>query len=159
MYFGKRINNLCNLTLNGSPIEWTEKWPYLGVILRSGLKFNCCIEEKIRKFYRASNHIFRIEGKCDDLLALRLIETHCVPILTYGIEVIFVSDTDIRRQLRVAYNSVFRRIFHYHPWQSVCELQSLLSRPNWEELLDLRTNSFTQRVCNDHLLQRLFFDD
>ena len=106
-----------------------------------------------------SNHIFRIEGKCDDLLALRLIETHCVPILTYGIEVIFVSDTDIWRQLRVAYNLVFRRIFHYRPWQSVCELQSLLSRPNWEELLDMRTYSFTQRVRNDRLLRRLFFDD
>ena len=159
MYFGKRIGNLCKLTLNGCPIEWTDKWPHLGVILRSGLKFNCCIEEKIRKFYRASNHIFRIEGKCDDLLALRLIETHCVPILTYGIEVIFVSDTDIRRQLRVAYNSVFRRIFHYRPWQSVRELQCFLSRPNWEELIDSRTNSFTRRVRNDHLLRHLFFDD
>ena len=159
MYFGKRISNLCKLTLNGCPIEWTDKWPYLGVILRSGLKFNCCIEEKIRKFYRASNHIFRIEGKCDDLLALRLIETHCVPILTYGIEVIFVSDTDIRRQLRVAYNSVFRRIFHYRPWQSVRELQCFLSRPNWEELIDSRTNSFTRRVRDDYLLRHLFFVD
>ena len=58
---------------------------------------------------------------------LRLIETHCLPILTYGIEVIFVSDRDTRRQLRVAYNSVFRRIFNYRPWQSVPELQMFLA--------------------------------
>ena len=82
---------MCKLRLNGYPIEWTEKWPYLGVILLSGVKFNCCIEEKIRKFYRASYHIFRIEGKCDDPLALRLIESHCVPFLIYGIEVIFAG--------------------------------------------------------------------
>ena len=85
--------------------------------------------EKIRKFYRAANGIFRIEGRCNDLLTLRLIESHCIPILSYGIEVIHVADQDTRRQLRVAYNSVFRRIFSYRPWQSVRELQSFLSRP------------------------------
>ena len=53
-------------------------------------------------------------------------------ILTYGIEVISVSDRDTHRQMRVAYNSVFRRIFNYRPWQSVSELQMFLSRPTWE---------------------------
>ena len=61
-------------------------------------------------------------------------ESHCIPILTYGIEVIHVADQDTRRQLRVAYNSVFRRIFSYRPWQSVRELQSFLARLTWEEL-------------------------
>ena len=78
---------------------------------------------------------------------------------TYGIGMIFVSDTAIRRQVRVVYNSVFRRIFHYRSWQSVRELQSFLSRPNWEELLESRTISFTQHLCDDHFLRRLFFDD
>ena len=156
MYFGKRIDSLCKLTLNGSLIDWTENWPYLGVTIRSGKKFHCCISEKIRKFYRASNHIFRIEGKTNDLLVLQLIETHCIPILTYGIEVIHVADQDTRRQLRVAYNSVFRRIFHYRPWQSVRELQACLSRPTWEALADRRTASFLSRICKDNTLNTIF---
>ena len=146
MCFGRRQANLCKLKLNGSEIEWTESWPYLGITLRSGPKFGCCISEKIRKFYRAANGIFRIEGRSNDILTLRLVESHCIPILTYGIEVIHVADQDTRRQLRVAYNSVFRRIFSYRPWQSVQELQSFLSRPTWEELLESRTRKFMNRI-------------
>ena len=82
---------------------------------------------------------------------LRLIETHCLPILTYGIEVIFVSDRDTRRQLRVAYNSVFRRIFNYRPWQSVTELQSFLMRPTWEELVEGRCEKFGRNFRNNPL--------
>ena len=112
--------------------------------------------EKIRKFYRAANHILRIEGKSDDILMLRLIEMHCIPILTYGIEVIFVHDRDARRQLRVAYNSVFRRIFNYRPWQSVSELQSFLERPTWEEKLEGRIQKFERGIRNDAFLSSLF---
>ena len=151
MCFGRRQSYLCKLRLNGGEIEWTDKWTYLGINLLSGPRFNNCITEKIRKFYRATNHIFRIEGKSDDMLMLRLIETHCLPILTYGIEVIFVSDRDTRRQLRVAYNSVFRRIFNYRPWQSVTELQSFLMRPTWEELVEGRCEKFGRNFRNNPL--------
>ena len=156
MCFGRRQANLCKLKLNGSEIEWTESWPYLGITLRSGPKFGCCISEKIRKFYRAANGIFRIEGRSNDILTLRLVESHCIPILTYGIEVIHVADQDTRRQLRVAYNSVFRRIFSYRPWQSVRELQSFLSRPTWEELLESRTREFTNRINDGSPLSAIF---
>ena len=107
IYFGKRRSHLCDLKLNGIDVEWTEKWTYLGIDLVSHTRFNCCIEEKIRKFYRCANSIFRVEGRSNDMIMLKLIETHCISILTYGIEIIFVSNQDKRRQLRVAYNSVF----------------------------------------------------
>ena len=50
----------------------------------------------------------RCEGRSDDMVLLRLIETHCVPILTYGMENAHVVDPDERRSLRVAYNVVSR---------------------------------------------------
>ena len=156
MFFGKRKSSLCNLKLNGHEIEWTNKWPYLGVVLLSGTKFGCCISDKIKKFYRATNGIFRIEGKPNDMLMVRLIESHCIPILTYGVEVIHVADADTRRQLRVAYNSVFRRIFNYRPWQSVRELQSMLVRPTWEELIEKRTNSFLCRTRENVFINGIF---
>ena len=156
MSFGKRQDNLCSLYLNGVEIEWTDQWTYLGVNLVSSPMFNCCVNEKIRKFYRAANYILRIDGKSDDMLMLRLIETHCIPILTYAIEVISVSDRDARRQLRVAYNSVFRRIFNYRPWQSVRELQSFLSRPTWEELVEKRISKFNHNIQKDTFLSVLF---
>ena len=80
------------------------------------------------------------------MLMLRLIETHGIPILSYAIEVIHVVDRDERRQLRVAYNSVFRKIFCYRWSQSVSMLQNLLSRPTWEQLLEQRRNAFIARI-------------
>ena len=75
MCFGRTQSNLCKLHLNDGEIEWTDKWTYLGGDLLSGPRFNNCIAEKIRRFYRASNHIFRMEGKSEDTLMLRLIKT------------------------------------------------------------------------------------
>ena len=73
---------------------------------------------------------------------LHLLETHCLPILTYGIEVIHVSDRDDKRQLRVAYNAIYRKIFHYAYWESVTNLQHVLGRLTWEELTEKRQTKF-----------------
>ena len=77
---------------------------------------------------------------------LQLLETHCVSILTYATEVITVADRDERRRLRVAYNSIFRKLFGYRNWESVSDLQHALNRPTWEELLERRTAKFMQTV-------------
>ena len=84
------------------------------------------------------------------MVMLKLIETHCIPILTYGIEVVHISNRDERRQLRVAYNSVFRKIFQYRWSESVSNLQNFLGRPTWEELLEERHFCFIQRLLASH---------
>ena len=77
---------------------------------------------------------------------LQLMEAHCLPILTYAIDVIHVANRDERRRLRVAYNSMYRKIFGYRTWESVTELQHALQRPSWEELVNARKTNFRQRV-------------
>ena len=88
-------------------MEWFDQCKYLGVILKRGKAFGCSVEEKVEKFYRCLNSILRIDGRSTDIVMLRILETHCVPLLTYVIEVKHVSNRDERRQLRVAYNSIF----------------------------------------------------
>ena len=146
LYFGKRIDIHYDVNLNGKKIEWVDQWVYLGVTLKSAKIFDCSITDRVKKFYRCANAILRIDGKSNDMVMLHLVETHCVPILTYGIEVIHVSNRDERRQLRVAYNSLFRKIFHYRWSESVSALQNFLERPTWEQLTDKRRNSFINRV-------------
>ena len=109
-------------------------------------KIDCSISEKIKKFYKCTNAIFRIDGYSNDLVMLQLVETHCVPLITYAIEVIDVLNRDEKRQLRVAYNSLFRKIFHYRRYDSVTALQHFLSCPTWEELVEKRTHGFEMRV-------------
>ena len=83
---------------------------------------------------------------------LHLVETHCIPLLTYAIEVIFIANRDEKRQLRVAYNSIFRKIFGYRWSESVSALQAFLGRPTWEQLVERRTRAFLSRLPNHSLV-------
>ena len=150
LYFGKKTKISHDIVLNGNMVEWADEWPYLGVTLKSGKVFNCSVTDRIKNFYRCANSILRIDGRSNDMVMLRLIETHCVPLITYGIEIVHVVNRDERRQLRVAYNSVFRKIFGYRWSESVSNLQSFLSRPTWEELVDRRKNCFHARLFQNH---------
>ena len=142
MQFGKKLGQLPPLMLDGKSLDWVEKWTYLGVTILSHKEFNCCISEKVKSFYRSANAILRIEGRSNELVMLQLLETHCLSILAYAIEVIHVADPDTRRKLRVAYNSMFRKVFDYRRNESVTALQHQIGRPTWEELLAKRTEKF-----------------
>ena len=134
-----------SLTLNGSSIEWVTKWKYLGVTLLHGHHFSCCIDETLSKFYRAANSILRVEGRSDDITMLRLLETHCVSVLSYAIDVIHISDRRKKSKMRVAYNSIFRKLFNYSWRESVTDLQHALGRSTWEELIVKRENNFLKK--------------
>ena len=73
--------------LDGTPIQWVPEWKYLGVTLRSGPRFSCSVTERVKSFYRSLNSILRIDGRSEDMVLLQMIETHCIPILTYAIAV------------------------------------------------------------------------
>ena len=69
---------------------------------------------------------------------LQLLEAHCLPILTYAIAITHIANRDERRRLRVAYNSLFRRVFDFRTWESFTDFQHALCRPTWEELIEKR---------------------
>ena len=148
MYFGKKCSNLFAPILNGNPLQWVESWPYLGVSLVSGRRFGCSAYERIRKFYRCANAIFRIEGRSDDETMLRLVESHCVPMLTYGMEIAHFSDYRERSKIRAAYNSLYRKMYGYRTTESVTELQLSLARPTWEMLIEKMKVGFYQRLAS-----------
>ena len=72
-------------------------------------------------------------------------KTSCLFFFLY-IEVIDILNRDEKRQLRVAYNSLFRKLFNYRRFESVTALQHFLCRPTWEELVDKRRKKFEIRV-------------
>ena len=156
IFFGKKISPTHRLKLNGSEIPWEEKCVYLGVTLKSGASFGCCMKDTLGKYYRSFNSIVRVEGRSDDMVMLRLLESHSLPILTYAIEIVHVANRDDRRQLRVAYNAIYRKLFGYSYRESVTALQHALDRPTWEEMIESRKNNFMQRLtrCQSHALIR-----
>ena len=148
LYFGKKCENLFTLGLDGKPLDWVDHWVYLGIDLVSGRRFRCSATERIKKFYRCANAIFRIDGRSDDLTMLRLVESHCLPILSYGMEIAHFSDACERSKIRCAYNSLFRQIFGYRLFESVTELQLNLARPTWEMLIEIRKIGFFERISD-----------
>ena len=106
MFFGKPLTISFKPTLNGLPIEWVKEWKYLGVVLKSGHRFSCSVSDRVKSFYRSLNSILRVEGRSDDMVLLRLSEAHCLPLITYAIEISYIADGDEKCSLRVAYNSV-----------------------------------------------------
>ena len=151
MAFGKNLSNLGSLYLDGNRLDWVSSWKYLGIDLQSHARFNCSVDEKLKSFYKCLNAILRIEGRSNELVMLRLLESHCVSILTYGIEVIQVSNQEEIRRLRVAYNTVFRKIFYYKWNESVRELQGFLNRPTWEELMQKRLDNFIRKLPSGNM--------
>ena len=97
------------------------------------------------KFYRAANTILRVDGRSDDIIMLNLLETHCLPVLSYAIEAIEVVDRRQKSKMRVAYNSIYRKLFGYSWRESVTDLQHTLGRPTWEELIDTRKSNFLSK--------------
>ena len=131
---------------HGSAIEWVQQWKYLGVTLIQGSHFGCCCNESLSKFYRALNSILRVDGRSNDMVMLRLIEAHCVSILSYAVEVIHIADRKQKSRMRVAYNSIFRKLFGYSWRESVTDLQHALGRPTWEELVAERSSNFLAKI-------------
>ena len=146
MYFGKRCGDLFAPELNNRQLEWVDSWNYLGIDVVSGKRFGCSVTERIRKFYRCANGIFRIEGQSDDEVMLSLVHSHCIPILTYGMELVSFSDYREKSKIRKAYNSLFRRIYGYRTFESVTDLQLSLGRPTWEMLLEDMKINFYDRL-------------
>ena len=97
----------------------SEKWDIIWLLH----KRLSCTKDSLGKFYRSLNSIIRVEGRSDDMVMLRLLESHSLPILTYAIEIIHVHNRDDNRQLRVAYNAIYRKLFGYSYRESVTDCE------------------------------------
>ena len=146
MCFGKKVDLKVKVSIDGSEIDWVHEWKYLGVMLKSGPRFSCSVTDRVKQFYRSLNSILRVEGRSENKILLRLIESHCMPVLTYGVEVSYIADRDERRSLRVAYNAIFRKLYGYRMSDSVTNLQHSLGRLTWEETVDKKHQLFVKRA-------------
>ena len=57
LYFGRKVENTCDIMLNHKVIEWVDEWSYLGVRLKSGKNFNCTVVDRVKKFCGNFPHV------------------------------------------------------------------------------------------------------
>ena len=109
---GPRHNfTAAKLILNGQVIAWKSEIRYLGVFIVSAKKFKCNLQNNRQKFFKATNAIFgKIGTRAPLSLSLSLIDTFCIPVLLYGLEVLSLAKSD-KSTLEFAYSTVFFKLF------------------------------------------------
>jgi len=97
-----------------------------------------------RAFYAACNSIFMHDSAINEIALLSLQETYSLCVLVYAIPALSLTTKQID-ELNVCWNSVIRKVFGYHKWESVSALG--LGRLNVKHLIMLRKVKFYTAIC------------
>ena len=127
--------------LDGKPLEFVNQWKYLGVTVTAGPSLSFSARPALASFYRAVNSILSVLRKPDELVLMNLLYNNCVPILSYGAEVVEFSNSDMR-DCNTAINDAIRKIYSYNRWESTRFLRETLGFPSIYEIFRRRSHSF-----------------
>ena len=133
------------MMLNGAEMVWVKKLKYLGVILLYGIKFTIDTSEIRRKFFIAVNSILSRCKFASEAVKLDLLEKHCLPILTYCIEVLDLNAIQLK-DINAWWNSIYRKIYGYNKWESVKELVFYLGRVEIMPTINIRYLLFLKNI-------------
>ena len=110
--------SLPSMLLDSNPIPWVSSIKYLGVYIVSGRKLMFDITPVKQSFFAACNCIYAQAKSLDETLHLSLQECYCLPVLTYAVAAISLSVRQ-ENELNACCNSVYRKPFGFHKWESV----------------------------------------
>ena len=144
-----RVVSIC-----GNSIPWANKVKYLGVhfLCNSGATD---VSDVCRKFYGQFNNVMSVMGKqSNEISALYLVKTYCLPTLLYGCEAWSLSDTNLHK-LNTIWNNCFRRIFSCCWRESTRPLQFFCKSLPLYLMLDQRKLMLWLKIrCSDNIVLR-----
>ena len=110
---GPRFNaSIARVLLSGAELPLCTDITYLGVEICAGKKFRISIYQRRMKFFRAFNAIYaKMSGSASELVTLHLTRSFCTPILSYGLECIFISKS-LAASLDFCWSRVMYKIFN-----------------------------------------------
>lgn len=159
-----RVGNRCRATcqdikVNGKLIPWVSEARYLGIVIKRNTHFACNWFDSRGSFYRAVNSILGSLGPNPRLdVILKLFQSTCVPILSYGISAISLSQTELR-SLTYAYNSVFVKRFKIYNADTIEQCQFFCKFLPFYAYYDYLRFCFLRDKLNHSLLNpRSLFD-
>jgi len=91
----------------------------------------------MRRFYAAANSIYCNSRFSSEMSKLYLMESFCLPLLSYGCDVVNPSIQQLS-QLNVCWNNVYRNILRMHQWESVKEIQWFCDRLDFKHIVNKR---------------------
>ena len=150
MVFGKMhslTNSLTELKLRGIPIEYVEKYRYLGFHVVSGNSFKLSSTECLRGFFGAVNSVMTVLKKPPETVLMQLLYTNCVPKLTYGAAIRDLSAAE-KHRFNVAVNNAIRAIFKFRYWQSIRQIREFFYYDSIEVIFAKAQKRFLSAIQN-----------
>lgn len=157
MRIGPRFKAECvNIVTNdGRELKWVDKIRYLGVYLVSANIFTCCYSNAKKSFYKAFNAIFGKVGRTASAdVALRLVQSKCLPAMLYGIEACPVTSSQTK-SLDFAVTGACMKIFCTKSKDIVTECIEMFDFPTVSAAVVRRKSKFlakysssTNALCN-----------
>jgi len=155
MSFGCYVPSTFTVTLYDKPIQWIHKLKYLGCFLNH----SCSVDygNNMQKFYGSFNNILSVLGhNRNEISAVYLVKTYCIPSLLYGCEIWSLNSLDYHK-LNVLWNNAFRRIFQCCWRESVSCLLYYCKVMPMSYIIDQRKLLFLKKIrTSDNTVLRSF---
>jgi hypothetical protein len=156
---GKRkLHTTSNLLVNDQPLKWHQEISYLGVTIQSANKFKCNLQRMRQKYFRSLNSIYGKVGTRTEIRVLvQLLNSFCVPLLTYATEAITLYKSDYSR-LEAAYSLAFSKIFNSYNAVTVRSRQFHCGSLLVCYQIDMKKINFLQKlaVSNNSTLKAIY---
>jgi hypothetical protein len=131
--------------LSDVQLSWTNRVKYLGCHFISR---TCAVDvkEAVGKFYGSVNNILSVIGKNrNEMMAVHLMKTYCLPTLVYGCEV-WSSNMSDMHTVKAAWNNAFRKIFNACWRESVNPILFYSHNMALNYIADMRKITFYKRL-------------
>ena len=111
--------------LDRKVVQRCTKVKYLGLYLIGGADFEIDLTAAKRKYYGCFNTITSVVGnQVNEIMALHLVKSYCLPLLMYGCEVWPLNSVNIH-EIDIMWNNGFRHIFNCC-WREVLNRSSFI---------------------------------
>ena len=113
MRIGPRYDVKCSniVTSDGLALPWVDEIRYLGIFITRNRRFKCSFANSKRSFYRSVNAIFgKVLSTATVDVILHLINSKCLPVLLYGLEVCPLTKADMQ-SLDFCANRILMKLF------------------------------------------------
>ena len=151
--FGKGLKRECSqVSVGGVPLPWSSKLNYLGITLKSSIKFSVDMHSCRAGFYRSFNSVYsRVSGANVEVI-VSLVRSFCFPSLLYCIEAL-----DLNKALLISLDTplvhAFGKIFK--TFDKVCLNYCMFFMnflPPRFEYIFRKIKFLMKNLCSDNLL-------
>ena len=146
--------NCVSLQLNQMPLKWAQTIRYLGIYFLASKSFKICMDEARKKFFISSNSILSKVGTEQVGVVLSLINSFCVPILTYALESVHLCKSE-RVRLDNPYTMVFHKLFGTYSKSIIQDCQKFCGYLPLSYFVDLKTLRFLRKMSDVHLVNNV----